>query len=166
MFLDAGKGRTMEKRINHYNGASALFFICVGAFFSFYGRTVEIGTWNEPGPGFMPFWCGILLTAMAVFLLLGSFKRREWKVMPPFFPRSDSCKRVLMGFLSMVAYLLLFKSLGFTLVTFLFIAFLLKAVFPQSWARTLIIAAATAILSRLIFINFLETQLPLGFLGL
>ena len=85
--------------------------------------------------------------------------------MPPFFPLADSWKRVLIGFVSMVAYLLLFKPLGFTLVTFLFIAFLLKTVFPQSWTRTLIVASATAILSRLIFINFLETQLPAGFLG-
>jgi putative tricarboxylic transport membrane protein len=155
----------MEKKINQYNRLSALFFLGVGMFFSFYGRTVEIGPWSEPGPGFMPFWFGIILTVMAVFLLLGSFKRREWTVMPPFFPLADSWKRVLIGFLAMVAYLLLFKLLGFTLVTFLFIAILLRTVFPQSWKRTLIVASATAILSRLIFINFLETQLPLGFLG-
>ena len=158
-------GRTMEKKINHYNRISAVFFIGVGLFFSFYGRTVEIGAWSEPGPGFMPFWFGMILTVMAVFLLMGSFKKKEGKVMPPFFPLADSWKRVFIGFFSMVTYLLLFKPLGFTLVTFLFIAFLLKTVFPQSWKRTLTVAAGTAILSRLIFINFLETQLPLGFLG-
>ena len=70
-----------------------------------------------------------------------------------------------MAFLAMVAYLLLFIPLGFTLVTFIFIAFLLKTIFPQNWKRTLIAASATAILARLLFINFLETQLPLGFLG-
>lgn len=155
----------MEKKINHYNRISALLFIGVGMFFSFYGRTVEIGAWSEPGPGFMPFWSGIILAVMAVFLLLGSFKRKEWKAMPPFFPLADSWKRVFLAFLSMVAYLLLFEPLGFTLVTFIFIAFLLKTVFPQNWKRTLIVASATAILSRLIFINFMETQLPLGFLG-
>jgi putative tricarboxylic transport membrane protein len=155
----------MEKKINYYNRVSALFFIGVGMFFALYGRTVEIGDWSEPGPGFMPFWSGIVLTVMAVFLLLGSFKRKEWQVMPPFFRLDDSWKRVLLAFLAMVGYLLLFKPLGFTLVTFFFIAFLLKAIFPQNWKRTLIVAAATAILARLIFINFLETQLPMGFLG-
>jgi putative tricarboxylic transport membrane protein len=155
----------MEKKISHYNRMSALFFIGVGMFFALYGRTVEIGDWSEPGPGFMPFWSGVVLTVMAVCLLLGSFKRKEWQVMPPFFPLADSWKRVLLAFLAMVAYLLLFKPLGFTLVTFLFIAFLLKTIFPQSWKRTLIAAAVTAILARMIFINFLETQLPMGFLG-
>jgi putative tricarboxylic transport membrane protein len=161
-----GKGKPVEKNTSHYNRISALFFLGVGLFFSLYGRTVEIGTWNEPGPGFMPFWCGIVLTAMAASLFVGSFKRKEWKTMPPFFPRADSWKRVLLGFLSMVGYLLLFNSLGFTFTTFLFIAFLLRTVFPQNWKRTLIVASTTAILSRVIFINLLHTQLPLGFLGL
>ena len=155
----------MEKKLNHYNRISALFFLGVGIFFSFYGRTVEIGDWSEPGPGFMPFWSGIVLAVMAVFLLLGSFKRREWQAMPPFFPLADSWKRVVMAFLAMVAYLLLFKIIGFTLMNFVFIAFLLKTIFPQNWKRTLITACATAILARLLFINFLETQLPLGFFG-
>jgi putative tricarboxylic transport membrane protein len=155
----------MERKINHYDRISALFFIGVGMFFALYGRTVEIGAWSEPGPGFMPFWFGIVLTVMAVFLLLGSFKRKEWQALPPFFPLVDSWKRVVMAFLSMIAYLLLLEPLGFTLVTFIFIAFLLKTIFPQKWKRTLIAASTTAILARLIFINFLETQLPLGFLG-
>ena len=155
----------MEKTLNHYNRLSALFFMSVGIFFSLYGRTVEIGTWNEPGPGFLPFWSGVTLAVMAFFLLLGSFKRREWPLMPPFFPLADSWKRVLIAFVSLIAYVLLLNPLGFTLVTFLFVAFLIRTVFPQSWTRTLVMAVATAILSRLLFINFLETQLPLGFLG-
>jgi putative tricarboxylic transport membrane protein len=155
----------MEKRINHYNRISAVFFIAVGLFFALYGRTVEVGEWSEPGPGFMPLWSGVVLAAMAFALLLGSFKRKDWQVMPPFFRLADSWKRVALAFAAMVAYLLLFKPLGFTITTFLFIAFLLKVIFPQNWKRTLITAFATAILARLIFINFLETQLPMGFLG-
>ena len=155
----------MEKTLNHYNRLSALFFMSVGIFFSLYGRTVEIGTWNEPGPGFLPFWAGVTLAVMAFFLLLGSFKRSELPLMPPFFPLADSWKRVLIAFVSLIAYVLLLNPLGFTLVTFFFIAFLIKTVFPQSWTRTLVMAVATAILTCLLFINFLETQLPLGFLG-
>lgn len=155
----------MEKTLSYYNRLSALFLMSVGIFFSLYGGTVEIGTWNEPGPGFLPFWAGVTLAAMAFFLLLGSLKRREWPLMPPFFPLADSWKRVLIAFASLIAYVLLLNPLGFTLVTFFFVAFLIKSVFPQSWTRTLVMAVATAILTRLLFINFLETQLPLGFLG-
>jgi putative tricarboxylic transport membrane protein len=153
----------LEKKLNDYNRIGAAFFGGVGLFFAFYGRTLDIGSWSEPGPGFLPFWAGVTLAVMALFLLIGSFRRKDWPVMPPFFPLADSWKRVLMAFISLIAYLFLLPYLGFTLITFFFVAFLVRTIFPQSWSRTLIVAAATTIVARLLFINFLETQLPLGF---
>jgi hypothetical protein len=38
-------------------------------------------------------------------------------------------------------------------------------IFPQSWRRTLIVAVVGSVGARLLFINFLETQLPKGLLG-
>ena len=55
----------MAKDQSHYNRIAAIFFLLIGIFFAFYARTVEIGTWNEPGPGFLPFWAGIILGVMA-----------------------------------------------------------------------------------------------------
>lgn len=148
-----------------YNRIAALFFLGVGIFFAVYARTIEIGTWNEPGPGFLPFWGGIILVAMAVALLFGSYARKASAVRPSFFPQPDSWIRVLATFLSLIAYNLLLTPLGFTLTTFLFLAFLLKGIFPQTWLRTLLVAVLGSIIARLLFINFLETQLPKGFLG-
>ena len=72
---------------------------------------------------------------------------------------------MLATFLALIAYNLLLTPLGFTLTTFLFIAFLVRFIFPQTWARTFIVAVFSALAARLLFINFLETQLPKGFLG-
>lgn len=154
----------MGKPLN-YNRTSAIFFLIVAVFFSFYARSVEIGAWNEPGPGFLPFWGGILLAIMSLALLLKTY----WGKLPPmthtFFPRSDSWKRVLATFLALIAYNLLLSPLGFTLVTFLFIGFLVRCIFPQTWTRTLLVAILSALGARLLFIHFLETQLPKGFIG-
>ncbi len=155
----------MGKTQKDYNRVAAIFFLGVGVFFSIYARSVEIGTWNEPGPGFLPFWAGITLAIMAFALLLGSFARRDWAARPSFFPKADSWKRVLATFLSLVVYNLLLTPLGFTLTTFLFLAFLVKFIFPQNWRRTLLVSVLGSIMARLLFINFLETQLPKGFLG-
>jgi hypothetical protein len=126
----------MGKNQSHYNRIAAIFFLAVGIFFALYARSVEIGTWNEPGPGFLPFWGGLILTAMSIALLLRTF----WGKLPPitqfFFPQRDSWKRVAATF-----------------------------IFPQTWTRTLIVAVLSALAARLLFINFLETQLPRGFLG-
>jgi putative tricarboxylic transport membrane protein len=154
----------MDKAVG-YNRISAIFFLAVGIFFLVYARSVEIGTWNEPGPGFLPFWGGIVLTGMSVALLMRTFWGKLPAITHPFFPRSDSWKRVAATFAGLIAYNLLLTSLGFTLTTFLFIGFLVRFIFPQTWTRTLVVAGLSALAARLLFINFLETQLPKGFLG-
>jgi len=152
-------------KAKRYNRISAVFFLGVGIFFSLYARSVEIGTWNEPGPGFLPFWGGIVLAAMSMGLLLLTFWGRLPSITQPFFPQSDSWKRVLATFLALIAYNLMLSPLGFTLVTFLFVAFLVRFVFPQSWTRTLVVAVLSSLAARLLFVDFLETQLPRGFFG-
>ncbi len=154
----------MEKTQKDYNRGAAVFFMVVGVFFAVYARSVEIGTWHEPGPGFLPFWAGIILTLMAAALLLGSFARKAWPARPSFFPRSDSWKRVVATFVALVAYNLLLPRRGFTLMTFIFLLYLVKFIFPQTWARALTVSVAGSMVARLLFINFLETQLPKGFL--
>ena len=155
----------MAKDQSHYNRIAAIFFLAVGIFFASYARTVEIGSWHEPGPGFLPFWAGIILAAMAVALLLGSYARKTWPLRPPFFPQAESWKRVLATFLGLIAYNLLLPYFGFTVTTFLFLAFLVRFIFPQNWMRTLLVSLLGSAVARLLFINFLETQLPKGFLG-
>jgi putative tricarboxylic transport membrane protein len=153
------------KDARSYNRIAAVFFLMVGCFFAVYARRVEIGTFTEPGPGFLPFWAGLTLTAMSVALLLGSYRKQIAQARPSFFPRSDSWKRVLATFLSLILYNVLLTPLGFTLTTFLFLLFLVKWIFPQTWRRTLLVSILGSLGARLLFIHFLETQLPKGILG-
>jgi putative tricarboxylic transport membrane protein len=147
------------------NRIVGFFFLAIGIFFALYSRTVEIGTLIEPGPGFLPFFGGLTLAVMSIALLLKTSLKKMDELRPAFFPQRDSWKRVLLVFLSLIAYNLILKPLGFTLTTFLFIGFLYKFIFPQSLKKTLVVAFLSALGARLLFINFLETQLPKGFLG-
>jgi hypothetical protein len=65
----------------------------------------------------------------------------------------------------LIAYNLFLPYFGFTVTTFLFLIFLVRFIFPQNWMRTLLVSVLGAAAARLLFINFLETQLPKGFLG-
>jgi len=154
----------MPKTQSWYDRIAALFFFGVGLFFALYARRVEIGSWNEPGPGFLPFWAGTTLCVMAVGLFVGSL-RRAGTLVPPFFPQIDSWKRVLATFLAMVVYMQILNLVGFTIATFIFVGFLVKFIFPQTWTRSIIVAAFSALCARLLFINLLKTQLPRGFVG-
>ncbi len=148
-----------------YNQIAAFFFLGVGIFFVLSARSEEIGTWHEPGPGFLPLWAGLILSGMAGALLLSGYGKKHWPSRPPFFAQSDSWKRVLATFLTLIVYNWLLTPLGFALTTFLFLGFLVKFIFPQTWRRTLLVAFFGSVAARLLFINFLETQLPKGFLG-
>jgi hypothetical protein len=154
----------MERTQSQYDLVAAIFFIIVGAFFALYARAVEIGTWSEPGPGFLPFWAGITISVMAFALLLKSLSKKG-PVRPSFFPEAGSWKRVLATFAALIVYNVTFDYLGFALTTFLFVGVLVKFIFPQTWPKALIVAVSAAIIARLLFINFLETQLPKGFFG-
>jgi hypothetical protein len=148
-----------------YNRIAAIFFLLIGVFFALYARKVEIGTFTEPGPGFLPFWAGLTLTIMSIALLLQSYGKQVAQGRSSFFPQPDSWKRVGATFLSLIVYNVLLTPFGFTLTTFLFLLFLVKWIFPQSWKRTLTVAVLGSLCARLLFITFLETQLPKGFLG-
>jgi putative tricarboxylic transport membrane protein len=154
----------MERTQSQYDRIAAIFFLLVGTFFAVYARTVEIGTWNEPGPGFLPFWAGVTISIMALALLVMSLGKKG-PVRPSFFPEAGSWKRVFATFMALIGYNFIFDYLGFALTTFLFVGVLVKFIFPQSWVKTVIVAMSAAIIARLLFINFLETQLPKGFLG-
>lgn len=103
---------------------------------------------------------------MSILLLFSSFRSRGSDDKISFFPVPSAWKRVLITFLSLAAYNGLLNLLGFTLTTFLFLGFLLKVVFPQSWRRTLLVAVIGAASARFLFVHFLETQLPKGIFGL
>ncbi len=157
------------KKIKTYNLISGLFFLTVGVFFALYARTVEIGTIQEPGPGFFPLWLGVILALLSLGLLIGTVVRTvviHSEKVTSFFAEKDSWKRILAVFLAMLGYNLLLQSLGFTLVTFLFVGFLVKFIFPQSWMRAIITAVLSSIGVRLLFVTFLKIQLPKGVLGL
>lgn len=147
-----------------YDIISSLFYLGVGLFFVIYSRSVDIGTSQEPGAGFLPFYGGLLLIGMSVLFLIKSLLSHLVEG-EPFFPEKDSWKRVSAIILSLIGYNLLLKPLGLTLVTFVFVGFLVKVIFPQSWVRTFIVAALSALGVKLLFINLLEIQFSRGFLG-
>jgi putative tricarboxylic transport membrane protein len=141
-----------------------LFFLGVGIFFAVYSRSVDIGTMEEPGPGFLPLWGGVLLTILSA-ALLGKAIFKKFEQGEPFFAEADSWKRVGMVVASLIGYNLLLKPLGFILVTFLFVAFLVRFIFPQTWLRAAVTAALSTAGAQLVFVTLLEIQFPKGPLG-
>ena len=119
-----------------------------------------LGTYFRPGPGFFPFYSGLLLGVLAVILTLGAFRGElgpgeAW----------GKWTNILLVSVGMLGFALLLNRLGFLLTAFVFIWFLLQVVERRDWIVSLGAAALTALGSYAIFQLWLRAQLPAGILG-
>jgi|SRR5918996_4249931 putative tricarboxylic transport membrane protein len=141
--------------------ASGLFWLAVAIFVSLEGFTnLKLGTLHQPGPGFFPFWGGLLLGALSLMLLARSLKSRE---------RLGSgairWPALLLVLGALLGYLLFLETLGFVIVTFLFLLLLFR--FGKTgWIRSGAWSVIVTTLAYALFKHWLQVQLPRGPFGL
>jgi putative tricarboxylic transport membrane protein len=70
----------------------------------------------------------------------------------------------LLTLLILFAYIILLEPLGFVLTSFVCLLALFKLSEPKKWLMPLVLSAATAVLSYLLFSVWLQCQLPKGLL--
>jgi len=59
--------------------ASGLMFIVIGAVFSFIATTYSMGTSAKMGPGFFPFWLGLILSIIGAIITMTSMSPKTAK---------------------------------------------------------------------------------------
>ena len=138
---------------------SGVFWLAVAIFAAVQGLALKLGSLHHPGPGFFPFWGGVVLGLLSVVLIVGSFRRG---VVGSRLRPESSKPLVVIG--ALLAYLLLLESLGFVAVTFLFLLLLFRLE-RRSWTFSAVSAGAGAFASYVMFQLWLKTQLPTGPLG-
>jgi len=140
---------------------SALFWLAFAIFFSIESLTqLKLGTLHQPGPGFFPFWAGVVLGLLSLILLLKSLRNQERLSLSGL----KSWKLLLVAG-ALLAYLLLLETLGFVTITFLFLFLLLRLEY-KGWVFSAVSALLGALASYAIFQLWLKTQLPTGPFGI
>ena len=132
--------------------------MAVGIFVSIESLRLGIGKWNAPRSGFLPFWTGVIVAGLSLWLVLS--KRGEENPLPRIRPG-----RWGLSLIALLAYVLLLNQLGFLICTFGFILVLMLWQKPQQWKAGTLTAILTTLASYLVFQILLKTQLPAGFLG-
>ena len=139
---------------------SSLFFICISVIFLVGALCMPIGQPNEPGPGFMPLFLGVIMVLISGGLLLQGFFRPE--------PTSSelmnrgSIIRIALSVVGLVLYCVLLPFVGFFFVTFLFEIAYMKLFGVTKW-RTILMVAITATLGAfLLFDTLLQIPFPKG----
>lgn len=145
---------------NVLGGVVALILgLCITFFASQLPYQAEYG----PGPGLLPLWIGIGLSACAILTIIkaiSQYRRQEGKFFQP------KTRQVLFILATLVVTFLLVPFLGLSLDLALFTGFTMRSTGRHGWAFCGFMAVATAAAVRIIFGYMLDIPLPKGFIGL
>lgn len=152
------------KKADQWSGL-ALLLLSAGMISAALG--LPFGDIRKPGPGFFPFWLGVIMGAMSIGLFVQStLARRSGRTIRNILEEDVRWGKVLLVLATMILYALLMDTLGFLIVTFLLMVVLLRFVEPQSWRAVIGWALAGSVGSYLIFEVWMKLRLPKGFIGM
>jgi putative tricarboxylic transport membrane protein len=141
--------------------AGALLFAFAAAFAG--GALWRYEYWSRvegPGPGFMPFWLGLVMAVLAAMLLLSSLKQKDPGA--AWLPSGEGLKRLLVVLAVSIAYVALLRVIGMTVGTALFLIVLIRFLDRQPWWMCFAIGVAAAIGNYLVFVYWLKVPFPEG----
>jgi len=119
------------------------------------------------GPGFFPFWLGIVLAAFSLFRFIISLKQKyDVEDMKPRLPGLRSLGRIGLIMLIMAGFALVMNGLGFLLTVFLFVSIILFILEGDSLLKSIFYGVMFSAAIFLIFRYWLEVDLPRGLLGI
>ena len=152
------------KKVDQWSGL-ALSVLAAGMIWA--ALSLPYGNVHNPGPGFFPFWLGMILGGMSIALLVQSTRGKESeRTLRDILEEDVSWGKVLLVIVSLILYGALMDYLGFLIVTFLLMALLLRFIEPQPWKIVIGWALAGSVGSYLIFEVWMKLRLPKGFLGI
>jgi len=116
-----------------------------------------------PGSGFLPFWLGVAMAALALLLFLGAMRSRDPG--SPWLPAGAGLKRLAVVLGATAAFVGLLNVVGMILGTALFLVALLRFLEGYGWLTTLGVAVATAGINYFVFTSWLRVPFPVSALG-
>ncbi|HYL80391.1 MAG TPA: tripartite tricarboxylate transporter TctB family protein [Candidatus Acidoferrum sp.] len=123
-------------------------------------RGMEYLTSIGPGPGFFPWWLGLILTGLSVAWLLSAVWRSGGKEERRFFPEWSGLRRILLVTGAILAVGIVMEFVGFQLAMFAFVAFVLTALGWRGWGLTVILSAVMSAGVYHAFTRWLDVRLP------
>jgi hypothetical protein len=152
-------------RIAQIRKAEGFFWVGVGAIVGLFALKSKLGSFHEPGPGFVAFISGLFVSAVGLVMVLSEFLSK----LPP---RSGSdfdqtfqiasWHRLIYTFALLLIYGLLLNSLGYILITFLVMWGLFYDLEKKRWVSSFFASTLTVAVTYLVFEVWLRCQLPRG----
>lgn len=121
-----------------------------------------------PGPGFHPFWLGVCLGLLSLFLVIDTIRRKDGKKedKEAKLPEGKALLRIGLILLITAGLCFFMTKIGFVLAAFVFIALVLIVLERFSIFKGILYGVILSGSILLIFRYWLNVDLPKGWLGL
>ena len=113
-----------------------------------------------PGPGFFPFWLAVIMGGLAAAWFVQLWIHPLPGSAIEFIPDRAGCVRIVALILSVAIFGLLVEQIGFSLLMFAFLLFLLVALGRQNVYVTLSVSTVGSFGVYYLFTNYLNVHLP------
>jgi putative tricarboxylic transport membrane protein len=142
-----------------------LIVIALGIFVAYHSyATLRLGILISPGAGFLPFLCGIALIVLGVFWRLQTLLFKPAKRADDGTPAAavvpGTRKKLVLAFVTTLAYACLFERIGFLLSTIVFMLGWQLVVERERWPKAVIVTVLCAAALYALFRYLLRVELP------
>lgn len=136
---------------------SGIMFLGVGVFFAWGATAYQMGTAARMGPGYFPFWLGVVLSLLGVIITLSALSPKaeeteidkfDWRILA-----------LVIG--SVILYGVLLEPLGVYLATFILVVVSSLAGHDFNWKVSVANGICLVIFSYLAFVKGLGLVFPL-----
>lgn len=132
----------------------ALMPLLGGLICMYLSYSLDLGRLMKPGPGLWPFIASAAIVCGSAILLLRGHHLHDTE---EFTPR---VKYVAYGLASLLIFISLFMSVGFTLPGFLLLAFWLRVLGKENWVVTVSVSLITTLCFQFLFASLLGIPFP------
>ncbi|WP_256839871.1 tripartite tricarboxylate transporter TctB family protein [Ornithinimicrobium faecis] len=151
--------RRHDTRLPGIHRVSGLVLLALGVFALTQSLALGVGELVRPGPGLWPLALSVVLCVLSVILVVIDSP-------DDYEPWSRRSVTVLLGVASLLAFVLVFETVGFVIAAFLMLVLWLRVFGGESWGWTVGLALVGAIGFQLLFVNALGVPFPDGILQL
>ena len=139
---------------------SSLFLMTLGGVMAWQAEKLSIGTAHRPGPGFFPFYLGLLLVGVSLIVFFQGLKQRPGEA-----ETGIKRGRVFLALTAVFIYAFIIELAGYLLSTFFLMLLLLRMMVRKGWWFAPLISLVIPLGSYVLFKIWLQVLLPRGVLG-
>jgi putative tricarboxylic transport membrane protein len=146
-----------------YDRICAILFLAIAVTAIVLSSFMPMGRTSKPGPGFLPFWVGVILALLSIFLFVEAGFRKTPAEPARFLAGEGRWPNVIWTAGSLMGYGFLIEVLGFVISTLILLLFLFRYIGNQKWWVAFTGTSLVTLAAHLIFKVGLRVQLPRGF---